>query len=164
MLAISLWQIWATLVSIGAKKYETRHWPTPYRGPLIIHAAKKWNHELYSLALMDPFAKCLREGGYNVSGGYDAKGNGLPLGAFLCVVDLVEIVRTEDVVNSLSEQEVSFGNYLPGRFAWKLDNVRIFPEPVPARGYQGLWNPLEGADPAMARLINGLYKSPNSTT
>lgn len=40
MKALSLWQPWATLIAIGAKQYETRGWSTPYRGPLIIHAAK----------------------------------------------------------------------------------------------------------------------------
>lgn len=163
MKAISLWQPWATLVAIGAKQYETRHWSTSYRGPLVIHAAKKWDHELYSFTLMDPFARCLREGGYEVGGGYNAKGNGLPLGAFLCVVDLVEIVRTEEVINFLSEQEIAFGNYLPRRFAWKLENVRAFPEPVEARGYQGLWNPLEGASPPMVRTIEKLYQKEELT-
>ena len=40
MKALSLTQSWATLVTIGAKKLETRSWPTYYRGPLLIHAAK----------------------------------------------------------------------------------------------------------------------------
>ncbi len=40
MKAITLWQPWATLVAIGAKRFETRSWSTHYRGPLAIHAAK----------------------------------------------------------------------------------------------------------------------------
>ena len=40
MKVLSLWQPWATLMAIGAKKIETRHWYTRYRGPLVIHAAK----------------------------------------------------------------------------------------------------------------------------
>ena len=162
MKSISLWQPWATLIAVGAKTYETRHWSTPYRGPLIIHAAKKWDRDLYSFTLMSPFAKCLHEGGYRVGGGYDTKGNTLPLGAFVCVVDLAEIIPTEDVRDSLSEQEQAFGNYASGRFAWRLDNVRAFPEPAPARGYQGLWDPLEGADPPMVALINKLYQKENN--
>jgi activating signal cointegrator 1 len=48
MKAITLTQPWATLVAIGAKRIETRSWPTNYRGPLAIHAAKgfpKWAKE-----------------------------------------------------------------------------------------------------------------------
>jgi len=39
--AISLWQPWASLVANGLKLYETRGWPTKYRGVLAIHAAKR---------------------------------------------------------------------------------------------------------------------------
>ncbi len=41
MKAITIWQPWATLLAIGAKKYETRGWTTKYRGPIAIHAAAK---------------------------------------------------------------------------------------------------------------------------
>ena len=41
MKAISLWQPWATAIAVGAKRIETRHWPTKHRGPLMIHAAKR---------------------------------------------------------------------------------------------------------------------------
>ena len=42
MKAITLEQPFASLVSIGAKTIETRPWPTPYRGALAIHSAKKF--------------------------------------------------------------------------------------------------------------------------
>lgn len=41
MKAITIWQPWASLIACGAKKYETRGWPTKYRGPIAIHAAAK---------------------------------------------------------------------------------------------------------------------------
>jgi activating signal cointegrator 1 len=34
-----------------------------------------------------------------------------------------------------------FGDFTPGRWAWLLDDIRPLPEPVPARGRQGLWTP-----------------------
>lgn len=40
----------------------------------------------------------------------------------------------------LTDQERAFGDYTPGRFAWLLANVRMLPEPVPARGALGLWD------------------------
>jgi hypothetical protein len=39
MKALTLTQPSATLVAPGAKRIETRSWPTSYRGPLAIHAA-----------------------------------------------------------------------------------------------------------------------------
>ncbi len=33
MKCISLIQPWATLIIHGAKRFETRSWRTPYRGP-----------------------------------------------------------------------------------------------------------------------------------
>lgn len=42
MKLISLWEPWASLMAIGAKKIETRSWATSYRGWLAIHAAKRW--------------------------------------------------------------------------------------------------------------------------
>src|ERR1700722_19135273 len=48
MKALTLTQPWATLVSIGAKRVETRSFRVSYRGSLAIHAAKgfpKWAQE-----------------------------------------------------------------------------------------------------------------------
>jgi len=38
-----------------------------------------------------------------------------------------------------SEQELSFGDWTPGRYAWILENVRRI-DPVPAKGQQRIWN------------------------
>ncbi len=51
MKAISLWQPWATLVALGIKQTETRHWATKHRGQLAIHAAKRWRPEQQQAAL-----------------------------------------------------------------------------------------------------------------
>lgn len=48
MKAISLTQPWATAIAVGVKQWETRSWPTGFRGPVAIHAAKgmpKWAKE-----------------------------------------------------------------------------------------------------------------------
>lgn len=39
-----------------------------------------------------------------------------------------------------TEQEILFGDWTPGRYAWEIVNVKLLPEPIPARGQQGLWN------------------------
>jgi hypothetical protein len=35
--------------------------------------------------------------------------------------------------------EFYFGNYSEGRYAWILENIQPLPEPIPAKGAQGLW-------------------------
>lgn len=127
--AISLWQPWATLVAIGAKQYETRHWQTRYRGDLVIHAAKKRDREVLS-ALENLRPVMVR---------MPSPMKPMVFGAALCVVRLVDCIPTEIIRESLTPQERAFGNYTSGRFAWRLENVRVFPQPIPYRGQQGMW-------------------------
>jgi hypothetical protein len=63
MKCISLHQPWASLVVVGAKRYETRHWSTAVRGQILIHAAKKWNRDLVETANSDPFFAALHLNG-----------------------------------------------------------------------------------------------------
>ena len=42
-----------------------------------------------------------------------------------------------------TEQELMFGNWTPGRYAWEFANVKLI-TPVPARGHQGLWEWSDG--------------------
>lgn len=37
------------------------------------------------------------------------------------------------------EDQRPFGDFAPGRWALLLDNIERLPEPIPCRGYQGLW-------------------------
>jgi hypothetical protein len=128
MRGISLWQPWASL--IGVKRFETRSRNTSYRGPLAIQATLYFpvNHKI--LCLEEPFYSALRANGYDPSF--------LPLGCFVELADLVAVHRTEDIAITLSSQELAFGNYSPGRYAWQLENIRRI-APVPAVGARGLW-------------------------
>lgn len=130
MKALSLWQPWATLVAIGAKKFETRSWSTNYRGPLAIHAALRLDEDQKLLAQSSHFKACLSAFGFTVKT--------LPLGAFVCIVDLVDVFPVEQVTPTIIE--AAFGDYTPGRFAWKLENVRELLPPKEWRGHQRLWN------------------------
>lgn len=169
MRCITLHQPWASLVSIGAKTIETRSWSTGYRGRLAIHAAKVLPEYGRRECYKEPFLSGLLDAGLleNITHriitdlselrGYR---NLLPLGAILCTCNLVACVPTEwcqtdpdipagynvhtranrNIVGVfLSEQEAAFGNYAPGRYAWLLEDIQPLPEPIPARGYQGLW-------------------------
>jgi hypothetical protein len=39
-----------------------------------------------------------------------------------------------------TEQEMLFGNWTPGRYAWEFANVKILDVPIPAKGGQRIWN------------------------
>lgn len=42
MKALSIRQPWADAIVYHGKDVENRKWPTRYRGPVLIHAAKAW--------------------------------------------------------------------------------------------------------------------------
>lgn len=39
-----------------------------------------------------------------------------------------------------TEKEMLFGDWTPGRYAWELTNVKLLPNPIPAKGSQRLWD------------------------
>ncbi len=168
MKAITVWQPWATLLACGAKKYETRSWPTKYRGPIAIHAAKKNPMSLKDILYGDTAMKMhyilAREFGSS-QGDWDD----LPLGAIIATAELancwyivahpgtnVDIAKHIPIgVESMStdkhapdfadyfvptEQEIIFGDWTPGRYAWEIANVKMLPDPISVKGMQGLWN------------------------
>ncbi len=45
MKALSINQPWAWLIVNGYKNVENRNWPTNYRGPVLIHAGKKYDDD-----------------------------------------------------------------------------------------------------------------------
>ena len=135
MRALTLTQPWATLVAIGAKRIETRSWYTAYRGPLAIHAAKgfpKWARE-FSLGT------AVTEAVY-IPAVVDLRGYVYPVACVLATCRLVDCLPVESVgQRRLTTQELSFGNYTPGRFAWILEDVKPLAEPIPAKGALSLW-------------------------
>lgn len=141
--ALSLWQPWASLVALGAKRIETRNWRTPYTGPIAIHATKTWVEGTASLALQEPYRGALGAAGVKFL-------RDLPLGAVVAVATLAGCVQTDVLLRDRSygvtPQEEAFGDYGEGRWGWLLRDIRRLPEPIPAKGAQGLWEwePPEG--------------------
>lgn len=131
MRAISLWQPWATGIARGFKLIETRGKATPYRGPLAIHAAKRWT-KAQRLA-----AQRLAE----VAGEDVTYFDDEPRGFVVCVVTLTDCVQmTSELIAQQTEQERAFGDWRPGRYAWLFEDVRgAFMDPVPLKGHQWMW-------------------------
>jgi activating signal cointegrator 1 len=134
---LSMTDPWGTLVALGAKKIETRSWPTPHRGPLAIHIAKTLPPEAEACCDKPLFRHALETGGYTRKGGV-ANAWGLPLGQIVAVVWLDEVQRISPTFQ-VSEPERSFGLFAPGRYAWHLSQVYRLAIPLPARGALGVW-------------------------
>lgn len=160
MKCLSLWQPWASLLVAGAKRVETRGRPFHYRGPLLIHAAKKWDTEQWMLCQAEPFHSALVGLGYPRQVGKPDRC--LPLGCIVGRVDVVACVPTHSVAAKvqpghppgffegwidsvlgrhllISPTEEAFGDYGPGRFAILTENPVRFEKPIKCRGRQSLF-------------------------
>lgn len=155
MKVLTLTQPWATLMAIGAKRIETRGWSTSYRGPLAIHAAKKFPQDCVSLCFDSPFKETLVAAGI-------IKPRELPLGQVLAVLELVNCLKTNWLLRSLDDaayhlrrelfdgtNEEAFGDYSDGRFGFVTRGLRRLDEPFTAKGALGLW---ELDDPRLEAL------------
>lgn len=139
MKAISLWQPWATLWVLSnpsEKVFETRHWPTRYRGPLLVHAAKKQDRQILE-AVYDEriMAALIRHGIHGIAD--------LAFGSLIGRVDLVSCDQMADLCDqwSPSEDEQAFGDWKPERYAWKRGPTpELWSSPIPWRGAQGFFD------------------------
>ena len=135
MKALTLWQPWASLMAYGEKKVETRGWTTKYRGPIAIHSALAIPRWLGASRNSQQFHDAMMKIAY-ANGMFE---NGMPKGVILAVGDLVAIEPTDKVRADLSPQEVLFGNYDDGRYAWFFENMTRLPKPIPVKGDRMLW-------------------------
>ena len=145
--ALTFDQPWASLIALGYKTVDTRHWQPPQSlvGQLLaIHAGKKvvnyqavWEREPWVL----PFLYQLGE---------------LPRGAVVAVALLREVLTVERVILQDDQKLVvkarqangqskyiphdPWGDFRPGRYLWVLEGVNQLEVPEPAVGHQGIWN------------------------
>ncbi len=141
MPAISLWQPWASLIAIGAKRYETRSWAPPRRmigQRIAIHAAKRTS-ELRDLAEDDDL--------WTPLAAHYFEPKALPLGAVIGTAilrgayEMINGTRAVSVAGEIREiPHDPFGDYSPGRWAWRFTDVERVEPPVPTRGEQGFFS------------------------
>ncbi len=142
-----MYQPWASAVSLGLKKFETRSWCTAYRGPLLIHAGNRWTEQENRFWSEASVALCVLLSDDDVR--VEEFAARPPLGCIVAVADLVECWPSPGSeaggwfyqLRNLSELERLFGDFSPNRWCWQLENVVRLAEPIPCRGAQGLWNP-----------------------
>jgi|ERR1035437_3790402 hypothetical protein len=169
MKALTLYEPWASLISIGAKTIETRSWSTSYRGPLAIHAAKRkpapwWVHEAIErdpaqLRNSEPWFDELERFCHfdEMSDGWSAYTWARPLGAVVATCELVDVVPVEHLClcADVGERGWAHQSVLPTFPLIDPDQLpygdytpgrfawllaEIHPVfSIPAKGKQGLW-------------------------
>lgn len=134
--ALSLLEPWATLKAIDAKLIETRSWATKYRGEIFIHSSKKIGREQIELMGTEPFKTALYPGGIYAC-------PELNCGHIIARTELLDVIeitpKFSHELREISPNEWSFGNFLPGRFAWIMGETKRLVTPVPIKGKLGIW-------------------------
>jgi len=118
MKALTLWQPWAWCVIHGGKDIENRTWATRYRGPLLIHAARRADRDEYNFA---------------------ASIIGHEIGIIVPAFDDVRRGQVEGVVTLVDIVTESDSDWFDGPFGWVLADPQPLPA-VPVRGRQRLFN------------------------
>ncbi|SFM09617.1 ASCH domain-containing protein [Pelosinus propionicus] len=159
MKAITILQPWASLIACGAKQIETRSWATQYRGLIAIHAGL--SQKFYVFQQEEPFASALEQHSkvVDIGGAVEIEYEDrieLEYGKVIAIANLVdcrEIVHFYTLAPTVpqakraildngytvSGNEIEFGDYTQGRYAWILKDIQAI-KPVPAKGMQRLWN------------------------
>lgn len=131
---LTIWQPRASFFTMGFRQFETRGAPEKYRGKILIHAAKriptKDDADLWAQALLlssiDPQTA--------IQGVFPSS-----LGAILAICDLTDCKLIDsELIAEQSELELLVGNWQLGRFALKLENIILPPDPIPYSNGQGL--------------------------
>jgi hypothetical protein len=160
--ALTLHQVWASAIATGAKSHETRSWAPPKSligERIAIHAGKsfgpggwtfieQWmtdalNHEdhqrwMGAAGIARPHTVVRPRQRDKVV--WTPIKLAIPQGVVLCTVRIAEVLPTKAVRNGIADVDYELGDYGPNRFAWRLDELRRLPTPVPLRGAQGLFN------------------------
>lgn len=168
MKALTIHQPWASLIIAGVKRFETRPMRTHYRGTLAIHAGKADSIALLrrlgpeKMQQLEDIIAANWRALYPMSipNGVGLRAptmECLPRGVILGTVEVVDcllivsspylehegmpFLRYENgPATGVRRLERALGDFTPGRYAWQLESPVAFPEPIPWRGKQGLWN------------------------
>lgn len=140
MKAITLYQPWASAIACGLKTHETRSWRTSFRGSIAIHAAQRVPRKIRD----EPQYWMLYQ---HVMDSCDEDLRDLPTSCIVTVGVVADCVPTEAVTCKMSpypfeisKHELDFGDYSPGRFAWRLSMIPKKFDPIPCAGHQGIWD------------------------
>ena len=123
MKVLSIREPWATLIINGYKDYEFRTWKTNYRGKILIHA---------SLSMEKENKKRFQELNLKYNPGF--------------IIGEAEIVDCIPVTKEFENDLINRNELVYGAtrnrngYAWSLKNIKIYKNPIKAKGHLGLWN------------------------
>ena len=123
MKALTIKQLWATLIMQGYKRFEFRSWQTKYRGDLLIHAGKGIDKEA-----MKRLAKYLPEE--------------LPYGKILGKVKLVDCIKMSPEFKEVllkENSDIYTKSSFQENYGWQVTDTEVFENPIDAKGHLSLW-------------------------
>jgi len=123
MKVLTIKQPWASLIIEDYKKYEFRSWKTNYRGKILIHAGLSLEKDMKE-----------RFKGYNI----DYK-----LGYIIGEAEIVDCILVDkefnDSLRNINPIVYGTSNHVEN-YAWKLENIKKYDNPISCKGKLGLWN------------------------
>ena len=136
---LSVRQWWAWLIVSGLKPLENRKWQTAYRGPLYIHAGKRWDPRYYGDVHYAMNAAILEE----AFDYYELPFRTLrQLSAYTGKKTLFEIFETGVVIGKVDlvdcVENASSKWAVKGMWHWILENPTPLPS-VPLSGQRGIF-------------------------
>lgn len=142
MKTLTVRQPWAWAIARGHKNVENRGWVTPHRGPLAIHAAKRWDDD--GVDALRFVVRAARAQGVTLPARLSDDPPFGDVGLVLAVVDLVDVCRASldaDAVTCDYSKLCDCGPWAqPGQAHWKFADARVLAEPFQARGRLSLWD------------------------
>lgn len=132
--ALTLWRPWPWAIfhaPAWAKRIENRPW-RPWNSiigrRIVLHAGKAFDKDSVDF-ILDNIA---------------VHGTPRRLGASATDEGLIGVARVAGVVDTAEDAALKAGQgqerWFFGPYGWVLDQVRAFPEPIPCKGAQGLWD------------------------
>ena len=121
--ALTIKEPWATLIIDGYKRYEFRSWKTNYRGKILIHAGLSLEKDM--LERFRDYPICCSKG--------------MIIGEAILVDCILVDENFERKLREVDPIVYGQSNHVE-KYAWKLENVVKYDNPIPAKGKLGLWN------------------------
>ncbi len=109
MKVLSIQQPWAHAILCDGKDIENRTWQTKHRGPILIHAGKKFDSDARYIVTGKEVARTIRSGQLGLND-HDA-----PRGGIVGIAILTDIVTESD------------SKWFFGPFGWVLEHARGLP-------------------------------------
>lgn len=123
MKALTIKEPWASLIIEEYKKYEFRSWKTKYRGKILIHVGCSVEKDM-----MEKFKN------YNID---------IKPGYIIGEATLTDCILVDEEFNKelRNIDPIVYGRSNHAEtYAWKLENIVKYEEPIPCKGKLGLWN------------------------